>query len=105
MFRIDGYNFICRNRTKPRGEVGIYIKSNIYFRIFVLQQNPITSDLLLEGSTEFLVQTQVHLLIAMTKFWNNSNPRNLMCIWAQTTTFTMLKLTQANPKLNYWKHF
>ena len=27
MFHIDGYNFVCRNRTKHRGG-GIYIKSN-----------------------------------------------------------------------------
>jgi hypothetical protein len=30
MFHLDGYNFECHNRTRPRG-VGIYIKSNIHY--------------------------------------------------------------------------
>ena len=32
MFKINGYNFVCRNRSKPyRGGVALYIKENIHF--------------------------------------------------------------------------
>jgi len=31
MFHIDGYNFVCRNRTKQRGGVDIYIKYNVRY--------------------------------------------------------------------------
>lgn len=33
MFQINGYNFVCRNRTKSRGGVGIYITSNIRYSV------------------------------------------------------------------------
>ena len=32
MFKINGYNFVCRNRSKPRGGVALYIKENTHFR-------------------------------------------------------------------------
>ena len=31
MFKINGYNFVCRNRSKPRGGVALYIKASIHF--------------------------------------------------------------------------
>ena len=46
MFHIDGYNFVCRNRTNPQrgGGVGIYIKSNILPVVKVIQKEYLFID-------------------------------------------------------------
>ena len=31
IFKINGFNFVCRNISKPRGVVALYIKANIHF--------------------------------------------------------------------------
>ena len=73
-------------------------------RVLLLKQIPITIYLYLERSTEFLAQTQTGTSIERYDHILEQLESEKHDVYLDTDVFlTVLKLTQANPQMNYLK--